>query len=445
MDSDFLLHSGTARELYGEVAALPLIDWHNHLSVADLREDRQYRSVTELWIDADPYKHRAMRICGVPEKFITGDADDFDKFAAWSRTLPRLAGNPLYCWSIMELERVFGITERLDDRSAASIYRRINEMLSGKDFSVRAILRRFSVRIAAPCVGLSEDLSAFDKIPGVVPSFRGDDAAALRLPPEWAPRDMADLRALLRERCEQLHRCGCRFADHALDGDFVYAADDGGDPARFSAWRRGEATPDDLLHLRSEVLRIAAGEYARCGWVLQLHVGALRRTSDRLRALSGPFGGYAAIAAPCDMTALVALLNDLERAEEGMPRIILYALNPADHVPFAALGGAFTGDGVRGQLRLGPAWWYCDHRTGIRDCLNCTAAFGVLSLFPGMTTDSRTPLSFVRHEYFRRVMCDFLAEKAGCGELPRDGEILRDLAYRLSYGNAWEFFREGEE
>ena len=442
MRPDFLLHSTEAQALYEAVADLPLIDWHNHLSVKDIQQNRRFRTITELWVASDPYKHRAMRICGEKEGLITGDADDFDRFAAWSRTLPQLAGNPLYFWSSMELESVFGITDPLNEKTARAIYEQANEMLGHDDLTAQGLLKNFHVEYAAPCVGLANDLSCFDGLSGIVPSFRGDDALNLRLPSDWQPKTLDDFTACLSQRLQALAEHGCQFADHALDDDFVYCPDDGRNATRFESWRRGEMPPEDMHHLQSEILRILANEYARRHWILQLHVGALRKTSDRLRRVAGPAGGYATIGSSADMASLSTLLNDMEQAENGMPRIILYPLSPNDLAPFACLTGSFTGDGVRGQVRLGPAWWYCDHRMGIRECLSAAAAFGVLSVHPGMTTDSRSLLSFVRHDYFRRVLCDFLAEQARQDELPRDMDILAKLASALSYGNAKQLITE---
>ncbi len=442
MRPDFLLHSSDAQALYETVAHFPLIDWHNHLFIKDIQQNRRFRTITELWVSSDPYKHRAMRICGEKESLITGEADDFDRFAAWSRTLPQLAGNPLYFWSAMELERVFGITDPLNEKTARAIYEQANEQLAQEGFTARGLLRRFHVEYAAPCVGLADDLSCFDGLSGIVPSFRGDDALNLRLPSDWQPKTLDDFTACLSQRLQALAEHGCLFADHALDDDFVYLPDDGRNAARFESWRHGNLPPEDIHHLQSEILRRLANEYARRHWVLQLHVGALRKTSDRLRRIAGPAGGYATISSSADMASLSTLLNDMEQAENGMPRIILYPLSPNDLAPFACLTGSFTGDGVRGQVRLGPAWWYCDQRMGIRECLSAAAAFGVLSVHPGMTTDSRSLLSFVRHDYFRRVLCDFLAEQAQQDELPRYIVTLAKLAYALSYGNAKQLITE---
>ena len=442
MRPDFLLHSNEAQALYETVAGLPLIDWHNHLFIKDIQQNRKFHTITELWVSSDPYKHRAMRICGEKESLITGHADDFERFAAWSRTIPQLAGNPLYFWSAMELESVFGITDPLNEKTARAIYEQANEQLAQEGFTARGLLRRFHVEYAAPCVGLADDLSSFDGLSGIVPSFRGDDALNLRLPSDWQPKTLDDLLACLSQRLQALAEHGCQFADHALDDDFVYLPDDCRNATRFESWCRSELPPEDMHHLQSEILRRLANEYARRHWVLQLHVGALRKTSDRLRRVAGPAGGYATIGSSADMASLSTLLNDMEQAENGMPRIILYPLSPNDLAPFACLTGSFTGDGVRGQVRLGPAWWYCDHRMGIRECLSAAAAFGVLSVHPGMTTDSRSLLSFVRHDYFRRVLCDFLAEQARKDELPRDMDILAKLASALSYDNAKQLITE---
>ena len=340
------------------------------------------------------------------------------------------------------MERVFGITESLNEKNACTIYEQANEMLGHDDLTAQGLLKSFHVEYAAPCVGLTDDLSLFDGLSGIVPSFRGDDALNLRLPNAWQPKSLDDLSDCLAQRLLALQKHGCQFADHALDSDFVYQPDDGRNAARFESWRRGELSPTEMQYLQSEVLRRLANEYARLHWVLQLHVGALRKTSDRLRRVAGPAGGYATIGNSTDMAALTALLNDMEHGENGMPRIILYPLSPNDLAPFACLTGSFTGDGVRGQVRLGPAWWYCDHRMGIRECLAATAAYGVLSVHPGMTTDSRSLLSFVRHDYYRRVMCDFLAEQAQTDELPRDMEILKQLASALAYNNAKQLVTE---
>jgi len=432
----FLLKSELAVRLYRAVRELPVIDMHDHLPVADLVRDRRYADLTELWVASDPYKHRAMRICGIPEKFITGKASPYEKFLAWSRCLPELAGNPLYDWSRLELLRVFGIDEPLSPATAEGIWVKTCALLKDPAYSARGLLKLFRVEYAFPCVGLSDDLAGFSQVPGLAPSLRGDDLAGLTHPVLKEAGSLADLRTKLAARLNEFHACGCRFADHALDDGFRLVPDDGRNEERFARFRLGQLADADRFALASQILRILGNLYARLGWTLQLHIGALRRTSSRLRAAAGPAGGYAAIGSAFDAKELAGFLDELERGEGGLPRVILYTLDPADHAALAVLSGSFPGDGVRGKVALGPAWWYCDHIHGMRDALENIASFGVLSVFPGMTTDSRSPLSFVRHEYFRRVFCNWLAEKASRDEMPQDFETLKSLAEKVCYHNA---------
>ena len=439
---NFMLNSPLAEELYSGIEHLPLIDWHNHLAVADLKNDRKFSNITELWLKSDPYKHRAMRICGVPEKFITGNSSDYEKFEAWFRTLPQLAGNPLFFWSALELERIFGISGDWNVLSPRKLYDQLGEMLTDERFSARSLLKHFQVEYAAPCAAAGDDLTAFDGMESIVPSLRGDDICNLEYAPFRECDSLEEAEELLAGTVASFHSHGCRFADHALDCDFEYLRDDGKNAERFMLWKKGVLPEAEKNALQCRVLRCLGREYARNDWVLQLHIGALRKTSGRLRAAAGAAGGYAGIGSGCNMTSLATLLDDLERSGAGMPRVILYTLNPADHAPFAVLSGSFTGNGVRGNVSLGPAWWYCDHVYGIRDCLENVAAYGVLSVFPGMTTDSRSILSFVRHEYFRRIFCSFLAEKSRKDELPDDIGILRMLAENAAYNNAAEMIKE---
>jgi len=448
-NEEMLLTTATARKLYHEVAAgLPVIDFHNHLDVADLAEDRNFDGLCELWVISDPYKHRAMRICGVPERLITGDAAPDEKFGAWADTLPKLAGNPLYDWSQLELKRVFGIDEALTPATADAIRARADRMLGDREFSARNILKRFNVAYSAPCAALNDRVESFPTIPGTVPSLRGDDIVAptrefvnklaARSGTEIA--DFDGFREAIGKRLDVFHRAGCRIADHALDDGFRYFA--GGESEAAELFLRsldGTLPAADAAKLASAILDLSIGEYAKRNWMLQLHVGAHRRTSTRLRNLAGAAGGFAGIGRPCDIDSVVSLLDAAECGKYGLPRTILYTLNPADHAALAVLAGAFPGDAVSGKIQLGPAWWYCDHPDGMRDQFEKTAAYGVLSQFIGMTTDSRSLLSFARHEYFRRVFCGWLGGKAERGEMPDDMEILRELVRAVCFENAKKY------
>ncbi|MBQ7694568.1 MAG: glucuronate isomerase [Lentisphaeria bacterium] len=440
MKSDFLLTTELGARLFESVRDLPLIDWHNHLSLKELAENRPYPDLTALWVASDPYKHRAMRICGEKEFFITGDAAPHDKFLAWSRTLPKLPGNPLYHWSSLELQRIFGIEEELTPDTAEKIWRHANLLLKRDGFTPRGILERFDVEYAAPCTTFGEALPDLAGLEGIVPSLRGDDLAGLTAGVVAKSADLKELARNLEAGLEKLHAAGCRIADHALDAGFTYFPDDGKNEERFRAFKSGRLPEEEKKKLSSAVLRILCTLYAKLGWVVQFHAGALRQTSIRLRRLTGPVGGYAGIGNSTDVKALCALLDDLDNSPEGLPRTFLYTLNPADYAMFSVLSGSFPGDGTAGKLMPGPAWWYCDHLSGMKMCFESAASFSVLSLFPGMTTDSRSLLSLVRHEYFRRVFCSWLGEKAAADEMPRDFAILADLARKVCYDNAREIF-----
>ena len=443
----FLLKSPLARQLYDAVKDLPVIDFHNHLTVTDLASDRQFSNIAELWVMSDPYKHRSMRICGVPEKFITGDASPREKFDVWAATLPKLMGNPLYHWSKLELKRIFDIEEALTPETADMIWDKCNKLLQEKSFSALSLLKRFNVVYSAPCAALNDNETVFNEIPGSVPSLRGDDmllptvnfTQKLAEKSDMPVNDLNSFMQAVTARLDAFHAVGCRIADHSLDNGFVYRSVSDSVAAELFAKCRNDAsalTADEKMALASAILKKLAGEYSRRNWMLLLHIGAQRFTSSRLRAAAGPAGGFAAIGHTCDTAALALMLDDMESAPDGLPRTVLFTLNPADHAAFSVLSGSFPGDGVKGKVQLGPAWWWCDHIFGMRDGFESAAAFGVLSQFIGMTTDSRSILSFVRHEYFRRVFCAWLAEKAANDEMPTDLEILIPLAKAVCFENA---------
>ena len=342
-------------EIYGWVKDLPIVDWHNHLDLKAIAEDRPFGSLYEVWVKPDPYKHRAMRICGVPERLITGDAPDAEKMAAWEATMPKLVGNPLFAWSRMELD--FLKAHPLET------------------LTPRRILKAFNVEY-------------YD------PGFRMNVGDAFDVP-----------------AAEAVHARGGRILDISIDDVSLY-------------------------NILQNVVEPAAFAKAH-GWTMLLHMGALRLTSDRLRQVAGPAGGYAGMRASVDPARVAELLNGLER-EGILPRTILLSLNPEAHAQLAVLAGSFAEDGVPGKVQLGPAWWWCDHREGIFDVLEKNAAYGVLSTFVGMTTDSRSFLSFVRHDYFRRLLARWLAQKVADGDFPDDEALLRPLAENVCYRNAKE-------
>ena len=373
-------------DIYSVVKDLPIIDWHNHVDMNMLVEDKPLGSLYDVWVKADPYKHRAMRICGEAERLITGDAPEAEKWAAWMRTLPKLVGNPLFVWSKMEIEWLFG-----DGVSRKDWWRDIGNV-SLADWTPSKMLSRFNVECMCPCVGVRDPLPEMP--PFVRPSLRmnaGDEISAA---------DFARFNA-----------AGCKVVDISVDS--------GSD-----------------LETHGESLFRVASYAAKHGWTMLLHLGALRSTSGRLRVAAGPAGGYAAMRAPVDPSAVARFLDRLESAS-ALPRTILLSLNPEAHAQLAVLSGSFVGEGMPGKVQLGPAWWWCDHEEGIVDVLEKNASYGVLSTFAGMTTDSRSLLSFVRHDYFRRLLSNWISGKIASGSFPDDDGLLRPILENVCYCNAW--------
>lgn len=444
MKRDFLLKSELAKKLYTEVAAeLSIIDYHNHLSVADIASDRKFENITQLWISVDPYKHRAMRILGIPEKYITGDATDFEKFEKWYGCLPKLAGNPLFDWTIMEFDTVFGMEIYPFKKSAKEVWDEANEKV--KELSATKILEKFNIEYSAPCASLVEDLSNFDKSKGICPSLRGDDIVGvnsvfvkkLAQLTHMQVQNLADFESAIEERLSVFVAAGCKYSDHALDDGFDYITDDGRNEERFQMVLRGdELSAEDKLQLSSRILRTLAGFYAKNGFTMQLHIGAKRTTSSRLRQVAGPAGGYAAIGRSVNVKALIDLLDDIEKQEYGLPKTMLFTLNPADNAVMSILSGSYSKDGVEAIVSQGPAWWWCDHYQGMVEMLDHLSVFSVASTFVGMTTDSRSLMSFVRHDYFRRILCNWIGEKVEKDVLPNDEEILSEMIRNMCYYNA---------
>lgn len=446
MNDNTMLNTALAQRLYHDCAqVLPIVDYHNHLAIEDLAENRNYENLTQLWIRNDPYKHRAMRICGVPEQSITGSKDDKALYDTWMQVLPRLLGNPLYDWSILEMQQVFGFNLVPGKSNADSLWEQANDCLQRPEFSARGLLEHFGVEYAAPCASALDDLSPLEGIEHIVPSLRGDDLlfpnkdtiAKLEERTGSAIKSLENYIEVVKGRLDVFATAGCKVADHALDNGFHYYSKGEWSESCFAAVCQGVTIPQkEREALASEILRVLAGEYARRGWLMQLHLGAQRYTSSRLRTLAGPAGGFAGIGSGWDMQALSKMLDDFEQSGGGLPHIVLFPLNPADNAAMAVLSGSFPGDGVTAQVQLGPAWWWCDHRDGMRAVLESVASFGVLSTWIGMTTDSRSPLSFVRHGYFRRVLCSWISEQVKAGALPAAESDLRVLVEAVCCRNA---------
>lgn len=450
--NDFLLHNDAGRELYAHVSGLPVVDYHNHQNPLHLAGNNSFENIASLWVTGDPYKHRAMRINGIAEDGITGKSPDKEKYINWVKTFPKTIGNPLFHWTCLELNRIFGIDEMLSEKNADHIWEYCNGKLNEKGFRAMELLRRYNVETACTSDDLTDDLALHQKATAlgmgikILPSLRSDailsfEAISFR---SWLKKltgdeikSLVDYKAAIIQKLDAFGAAGCKLADHSLDAGFVFVTPDEADAEKqFARVMGNEILPEhDLLNLKSFMLVFLGKEYARRNWKMQLHIGAHRYTSSRLRNLAGPAGGYGCIGKTCDIGSLAGFLDALEK-QDLLPGVILYTLNPADNEAFASLTGSYAYDGIAGKIQFGPAWWYNDHYEGIRQQLITLSSYGLMSHFVGMTTDSRSLLSFSRHEYFRRVVCNLIGEWVEAGMLPDDEGLLNGLVADISYNNS---------
>ncbi|MCF0069699.1 glucuronate isomerase [Dyadobacter sp. CY261] len=450
--ADFLLTNPTARALFHDTAErLPIIDFHNHIDPAPLAANTHFTNIYQVWVKNDPYKHRAMRIYGIAEAFITGsEASDYDKFLAWAECMMQTVGNPLFHWSCMELQRVFGINELLTPSNARQIWERANEVLASEGFGALDILKKFNVETLCTSDDLLDDLANHSLLAGAdvgvscLPSLRGDSILAFDR--HWTVQlqqvsqiEITGLDAYkdaIINRLDFLDRQGCLLSDHSLDAGFRYVStgESVADNLFARVIRQESLDTEDLVALQSNLLHFLGQQYARRQWKMQLHIGANRFTSTTLRNKLGPAGGYASIGNAVDVHSVSRLLDDLD-VQNSLPKTILYTLNPADNAVFASLTGSFSEDGVRGKVQFGPAWWYNDHYEGIVQQLVTLSSYGLLSASIGFTTDSRSILSFSRHEYYRRIVCNLIGTWAEEGKLPDDPGFLGELVSNISYYN----------
>jgi glucuronate isomerase len=425
---DFLLHSRSARRLYHQFAeAEPIFDYHCHLSPRDIAENRRFENLFEIWLEGDHYKWRAMRSNGVAEEFCTGAAEPFAKFRAWAATVPQTLRNPLYHWTHLELKRYFGIDELLDEKSAARIWKRANEQLASPRLTAQGILKKFGVTHLCTTDDPADDLkhheaiAASDLATVVLPAFRPDKSMALRQPAqflEWLKRlekaadaDIGDFTAFLealRRRHDDFHSHGCRLSDHGLEQCYAQPCSTKTAASIFARARRGHAaSPEEQAQFGAFMMLFFGRLDAEKGWVKQLHIGALRNNNSRRLRQIGPDTGFDSIGDFTQAAALSAYLDLLER-EEALPKTILYCNNPADNYAFAAMIGNFQDASFPGKVQLGSAWWFLDQKEGIEWQINALSNLGLLSRFVGMVTDSRSFMSYPRHEYFRRVLCNLI-------------------------------------
>ena len=456
---DFLLSTRAARALYHEFAAPePILDYHCHLSPRDLAENRQFKNLFEIWLEGDHYKWRAMRSNGVPERLCTGDATPLEKFKAWAATVPHTLRNPLYHWTHLELARCFGITELLDESSAERIWEQANEQLATPEFSAQGILKKFRVTTLCTTDDPADDLRHHEAMAAgglatrVLPTFRPDAALAVNRPEffqTWlvrleqaSGRDIGSLPALLealRQRRDFFHDRGCRLSDHGLERCHAEPCTDAEAAAIFDAARTGRAaTPAEHAKFASFVMLFLGQLYAERGWTMQLHLGALRNNSTRLLSQFGPDTGFDSIGDFPQAAALAAFLDRLD-AENALPKTILYNLNPADNYAFATMAGNFQDGSIPGKVQLGSGWWFLDQKQAMEWQLNALSNLGLLSRFVGMVTDSRSFMSYPRHEYFRRVLCNLIGRDIEAGEIPADPALSGPLVRNICHANAQQY------
>jgi glucuronate isomerase len=462
LSEDFLLQTDTAQSLYHEFARdMPILDYHCHLPVAEIADDRNFDNLTQIWLNGDHYKWRAMRADGIAERFITGYAADDEKFAAWAATVPKTLCNPLYLWTHLELKRYFGIGDKLlNPDTAPEIYDICNAMLQTEEFSTRNILRQMNVKVLCTTDDPVDDLSQHLKISTdqsfeirVLPAFRPDKAMTVEAPGafnQWVDRleaaadadipDYDSFLAALQKRHDFFHRMGCRLSDHGLEQP--YAADFlNTDIVRiFEKVRSGQSPgPQEILQFKSALALELARMDADKNWVQQFHLGALRNVSSRAKRTLGPDTGFDTMGDFEMARPLAAFLDRLD-GENKLAKTILYSLNPGDYDLLAAMIGNFQDGTVPGKMQFGAAWWYNDQKHGIERQLMALSNAGLLSRFVGMLTDSRSFLSYPRHEYFRRILCNLLGKEVENGELPHDLELLGNMVKDICYYNAESYF-----
>lgn len=480
MGKNFLLANRTARMLYHEAAASePIFDYHCHLPPKEIADNRRFANLAQVWLGegnyGDHYKWRVMRANGVDEKLITGTgADPYDRFLAWADTMPKLLGNPLYHWTHLELQRFFDIYEPLNRESAPDIWKAANEKLAeDPDLSVFGIFKKFNVYAVGTTDDPADTLEWHEKTAAakdagggpatatkVLPSFRPDKAinidkegfaeyiAKLGQASGIKISNLADLLNALRSRIDFFDKHGCRASDHGLE---YIPFETSGDGSTGAVWEKeagetfvkvlsgGKAETRAMDSYKTFVLVFLAGLYAEKGWAMQLHISAIRNNNTRMFKILGPDTGFDAVYDHPAAAHLSGLLDTIEAAGK-LPKTILYSLNFKDFYSLATIGGCFQGGGIPGKIQLGSSWWFLDHRDGMEDMMKLLANTGLLSRFVGMLTDSRSFLSYPRHEYFRRILCNIIGVWAEDGEIPRHINLLKQMVRDISFGNARDYF-----
>ncbi|MBK7653518.1 MAG: glucuronate isomerase [Flammeovirgaceae bacterium] len=460
LGEDFLLHTDSACELYHDYASTcAIIDYHNHLSPKDIAENRKFENLTAIWLEGDHYKWRAMRANGVNERFITGNAEPKEKFLAWAKTVPATLRNPLYHWTHLELKRYFGVDELLNEKSAPEIYKHCNSKLQQKDFKVQSLLTGMKVKVVCSTDDPTDSLNHHKAMTSqstdlkMLPTFRPDKAYASGHVENYNNyldslsevsgvkiELFGDLIAALKNRIDYFDSHGCKAADHGLE---CIGYDVNG-------WEKGELifkkirTGNPLTGEEQQILQGAAlielsKLYHEKNWVQQFHIGAIRNNNSRLLDSLGPDTGFDSVGDFSQSRNLSSFLNKLDQTNQ-LAKTILYNLNPADNEVFATMTANFCDGSIPGKIQWGSAWWFLDQKDGMEKQMNTLSNMGLLARFVGMVTDSRSFLSFPRHEYFRRVLCNLLGNDIAKGELPNDLKLIGTMVQDICYNNVKNYF-----
>jgi glucuronate isomerase len=459
INEDFLLENKTAKRLYHDFSEnKPVIDFHCHLSPSMIAEDRQFDNLGQAWLEGDHYKWRAMRTNGVNERFCTGNATPEEKFIKWAETVPATIGNPLYHWTHLELARYFGIYDLLSPLTSAKIYKKASEMLQSKDFSTRSLIRKMHVEVICTTDDPVDTLEYHKKLIGsadikVLPTFRPDNVIKtedtlkfkeyinkLQRASGVTINSFGTLCEALENRHGFFHQMGGRLSDHGLDRFYFSSFAPGEADKVFKMLLNGKSLSlEDAEKYKTAVMMELCRMNHKRDWTQQFHIGALRNNNTRMFMMMGPDTGWDSIAGPQDTLKISRFLSSLDDSDQ-LAKTILYNLNPADNEMMVAMAGNFN-DGTRPvKVQYGPAWWFLDQKTGMEKHLKDLAAVGLLRRFIGMVTDSRSFLSYPRHEYFRRIVCNFVGNEIEKGLIPDDDELIKPLIEGVSYTNAKEYF-----
>ena len=459
LDDDFLLTTPTARRLYQVARSMPILDYHCHLDPKEIAQDRRFENITQVWLGGDHYKWRLMRANGVDEAYITGDAPDREKFQKWAETLELAIGNPLYHWSHLELRRYFGYEGVLNEDTAQEVWELCNQKLQEPGMSARNLIANSGVTLVcttddpADSLEWHQQLAQDSSFPvKVLPAWRPDAAMGLERP-EYLDylqrlgqaagveiRTYGDLKKALLSRMAFFDKMGCRASDHALTVAVCLPASEEELERVFQKRLEGEPlTQEELAAFQTGFLRFVAGEYKRLGWVMQLHYGCRRNNNTRMFHKLGRDTGYDAVLQGTPSLEVAAFL-DLLASQDALPRMVLYSLNPNDDEGLNSVIGCFQDGTPLGRIQQGSAWWFNDHKAGMVKQLTAFANGGLLGNFIGMLTDSRSFLSYPRHEYFRRILCELLGAWVENGEYPADWKALEKMVRGVCYNNAVEFF-----